>query len=159
MKKIYRPVKFANFVYICTINTRCKNNHFRLKKGYFSRAYNANIYKICELYRAIFSSFYNNSQRNFAILLILRCCMHELFPSMVMGFRSSCPDQIFVYSWIHLLNYIIGSIHKTITYIIKRIDICFVILITAVTMHLQAVGKINSFESLKIIFFKTRFKF
>ena len=34
-------------------------------------ARNANIYKICELHRAIFSSFYNISQPNFAILLIL----------------------------------------------------------------------------------------
>jgi hypothetical protein len=34
---------------------------------------NANIYKICEFHRAIFSSFYNNSQPNFAILLIWRC--------------------------------------------------------------------------------------
>jgi hypothetical protein len=35
--------------------------------------YNTNIYKICELQKAIFSSFYNISQPNFAILLILRC--------------------------------------------------------------------------------------
>jgi hypothetical protein len=40
---------------------------------FFPRVYNANIYKICELHRAIFSSFYNNSQRNVAMLLILRC--------------------------------------------------------------------------------------
>jgi hypothetical protein len=65
----YSPVKFANFVYICI--TRRKNNHFRLKNGYFSRALNANIYKICELHSSIFSSFYNNSRPNFAILLIL----------------------------------------------------------------------------------------
>jgi hypothetical protein len=31
------------------------------------------IYKICELHRAIFSSLYNISQPNFALLLILRC--------------------------------------------------------------------------------------
>ena len=30
-----------------------------------------NIYKICQLQRAIFSSFYNISQPNFAILLIV----------------------------------------------------------------------------------------
>ena len=35
-------------------------------------ARNTNIYKICQLRRAIFSSFYNNFQPNFAILLILR---------------------------------------------------------------------------------------
>jgi hypothetical protein len=35
--------------------------------------YNTNIYKICELQKATFSSFYNISQPNFAILLILRC--------------------------------------------------------------------------------------
>ena len=34
---------------------------------------NTNIYKICELRRAIFSTFYNISQPNFAVLLILRC--------------------------------------------------------------------------------------
>jgi hypothetical protein len=71
--------KLSNFVYIC-INlvprvficiTRSENNHFRSKNGYFP-ARNANIYKICELHRAIFSSFYNISQPNFAILLILR---------------------------------------------------------------------------------------
>jgi hypothetical protein len=32
----YSPVKFANFAYIFI--TRGKNNHFRLKNGYFSRA-------------------------------------------------------------------------------------------------------------------------
>jgi hypothetical protein len=36
-------------------------------------ARNTNIYKICELHRAIFSSFYNISQPNFAVLLIRRC--------------------------------------------------------------------------------------
>jgi hypothetical protein len=60
---------FANFVYICI--TRGKNNHFRLKMVIFY-ARNTNIYKICKLHRAIFSSFYNNSQPNFAILLVLR---------------------------------------------------------------------------------------
>jgi hypothetical protein len=34
-------------------------------------ARNANMYKTCELHRAIFSSFYNNSQPNFVILLFL----------------------------------------------------------------------------------------
>ena len=36
MKRIYSPVKFANFVYIYI--TRGKNNHLRLKNGYFSLA-------------------------------------------------------------------------------------------------------------------------
>ena len=40
-------------------------------KAVIFTARNTNIYKICELHRAIFSSFYNNSQPNFAILLIL----------------------------------------------------------------------------------------
>ena len=35
MKRIYSPVKFANFVYICI--KRGKNNHLQLKNGYFSR--------------------------------------------------------------------------------------------------------------------------
>jgi hypothetical protein len=45
-------------------------------------ARDTNIYKICELHRAIFSSFYNNSQPIFAILLILRM----LFLAVVMDF-------------------------------------------------------------------------
>jgi hypothetical protein len=65
----YSPVKFANFVYICI--TRGENNHFWAESGYFYRAY-TNIYKICELHRAIFSSLYNISQPNFAVLLILK---------------------------------------------------------------------------------------
>jgi hypothetical protein len=55
---------------------------------------NANIYKICEFHRAIFSSFYNNSQPNLAILLIWRC-------SFQLWFCSYCLDQNFVYSWNH----------------------------------------------------------
>ena len=52
-----------------------KSHHFR---GNFSSkmetfsARNTNIYKICKLYRAIFSVFYNISPPNFAILLIFR---------------------------------------------------------------------------------------
>jgi hypothetical protein len=66
----YSPVNFANSVYtgiysICIIRAVTKMVIFPAR--------NANIYKICELHRAIFSSFYNNSQPNFAILLILRC--------------------------------------------------------------------------------------
>jgi hypothetical protein len=71
----HSPVKFANFVYICI--TRGKNNHFLLKNGYLS-VFNANIYKICEFHRSIFSSFYNNSQPNFEILLIWRCSFQLL---------------------------------------------------------------------------------
>jgi hypothetical protein len=62
-------------------------------------ARNANIYKICKLHRTIFSSFYNNSQTNVAILLILRCS----FQQYGNGFHSSCLDQNFVYSWNHPL--------------------------------------------------------
>ena len=67
---------------------------------------NANIYKMCELHRAIFSSFYNNSHTNFAILLILRCSV----PAMVMvsfkistvaGIKISNLDQNFDCSWNH----------------------------------------------------------
>jgi hypothetical protein len=35
------------------------------------------VYKICELYKAIFSAFYNISQPNFAILLILVCSFRK----------------------------------------------------------------------------------
>ncbi len=34
-------------------------------------AYNTKVYKICEIYWAIFSSFYNISRPNLTILLIL----------------------------------------------------------------------------------------
>jgi hypothetical protein len=53
--------------------TRGKNNHFWAESGSVFIARNTNIYKICELHRAIFSSFYNISQLNSdAVLLILR---------------------------------------------------------------------------------------
>jgi hypothetical protein len=72
---------------------------FRSKMVVFP-ARNANIYKICELHRAIFSSFYNISQPNVAILrLILR-----YLSSYGDGFRSSCLDQNFVCSWKHPLG-------------------------------------------------------
>jgi hypothetical protein len=44
-------------------------------------ARNTKVHKICKLCKAIFSAFYNISQPNFAILLIL-----------VRSFRSSCDD-------------------------------------------------------------------
>jgi hypothetical protein len=51
--------KFANFVYFC--------HHIWAEKG-------SNLQqKICKLCKAIFSAFYNISQPNFAILLILVC--------------------------------------------------------------------------------------
>jgi hypothetical protein len=85
--------------------TRGKNNHFGSKMVIFA-ARNASIYKICELHRAIFSSFYNNSQPNFAILLILSHFLLILsLASYGNGFRSSCPDQNFVYSWNHQLEF------------------------------------------------------
>ena len=40
-------------------------------------ARNTKLYKICELCKAIFSAFYNISQPNFAILLILVCSFRE----------------------------------------------------------------------------------
>jgi hypothetical protein len=40
-------------------------------------ARNTKVYKIFELCKAIFSSFYNISQPNFAILLILVCSFRE----------------------------------------------------------------------------------
>ena len=88
----YSPMKFANFVYICI--TSCKNNHFQ--KWLIFPARNWNIYKIYKLHRAILSSFYNNSQPNIAILLIL-----DALSSYGNGFHSSGLDQNFIYSWNH----------------------------------------------------------
>ena len=53
----YSPVKFANFVYIWI--TCGEYNHFEPKVVINFTARNTNIYKICELHKAIFSSFYN----------------------------------------------------------------------------------------------------
>jgi hypothetical protein len=53
----YSPVKFANFVYICI--TRKITIYFLAESMVIFTARNTNIYKICELHRAIFSSFYN----------------------------------------------------------------------------------------------------
>jgi hypothetical protein len=38
---------------------------------------NTKVYKICELCKAMFSAFYNISEPNFAILLILVCSFQE----------------------------------------------------------------------------------
>jgi hypothetical protein len=48
-------------------------------------ARNTNIYKICKLRKAIFSVFYNISQPNFTILLILISSLRE--------FTFFCLDQ------------------------------------------------------------------
>ena len=65
-------VKFANFVCICIMQEKryhfCSN--FSSTMVTFSTC-NTNIYKICKLCRATFSTFYNNLPPNFAILLIL----------------------------------------------------------------------------------------
>ena len=51
---------------------------------YHFSARNTNIYKICQLRKAIFSTFYNISQPNFAILLNIGCsfklCMVIFLP-------------------------------------------------------------------------------
>ena len=65
-----KPVKIANFVYFCIthgklIPTSRKRYQFSLR--------NTKVYKIRKLCTAIFSSFYNISRPNFAILLILGC--------------------------------------------------------------------------------------
>ncbi len=44
-----------------------------LRKVVQISARNTKVYKICEICRAIFSSFYNISRPNYAILLILIC--------------------------------------------------------------------------------------
>ncbi len=49
-----------------------KNEHFEPKVVQIS-AYNTKVYKFCEICWAIFSSFYNISRPNFAVLLILSC--------------------------------------------------------------------------------------
>jgi hypothetical protein len=88
-------------LYICI--TRGKNNHFRLKNCYF-HARNANIYKICELHRAIFSSFYNNSQPNFTILLILLYVLSSYGMAMVISFFLSGSKFRLQLSWNHPLR-------------------------------------------------------
>ena len=65
MRKIYNPVKFANFVYIFIL--RSVKIPLSVEKWLFFP-----ILYIFFLW-AIFSSFYNNSQPNVAILIILRC--------------------------------------------------------------------------------------
>ena len=88
-ENIYSPVKFANFVYICI--THGKITTFGSKMVIFPRV--MQIQYIQNLRTSpgyIFSLFYNNSQPNFAFLLILRCSFQ---PN---GFRSSCLDQNFV---------------------------------------------------------------
>ena len=73
----YSPVKFANFVYRLFVLRAVKITTFGSKMVIF-HARNTNLYKICELHRAIFSSFYNISQPNFAILLILTCSFYDV---------------------------------------------------------------------------------
>jgi hypothetical protein len=71
----YSPVKFANFVYICI--THGKNN-----------------------------TLHNHFTTIFATKLCNFTHFKMLFPAMPMvlnGFRSSCLDQNFVYSWNHPL--------------------------------------------------------
>ena len=49
-----------------------------------------------------FSAFYNISQPNFAVVLILSC-MHAALCSCGDGFRFSCLNQNLVCSWNHPL--------------------------------------------------------
>ena len=64
------PVKIANFVYFCITHGKLIPTS---RKPYQFSVRNTKVYKIRELCRAIFSSFYNISRPNFAILLILGC--------------------------------------------------------------------------------------
>jgi hypothetical protein len=60
--------KFANFVYFCIT---CGNYyHIWAENGIAISTRNTKIYKLC---KATFSAFYDISQANFAILLILVC--------------------------------------------------------------------------------------
>jgi hypothetical protein len=79
-------------------------------------ARNANIYNICELHRAIFSSFYNILQPDFAILLILRCSFHAAMV-MVSSFLSRSKFRLGVtfknwieMSWNNCNNHTISQI-------------------------------------------------
>ena len=76
-------MNFENFVYICYLIRAVKITTFGSKMVIFS-ARNANIYKIWELHRAIFSSFYNNSQVATKLYNVTHFKM--LFPAMVMDF-------------------------------------------------------------------------
>jgi hypothetical protein len=58
-------------------------------------ARNTKVYKICKLCKAIFSAFYNISQPNFAILLVLVCSFREY---------TFCQDKKLVYNGNFLLS-------------------------------------------------------
>ena len=63
-------MKIANFVYFCITHGKLIPTS---RKRYQFSVGNTKVYKIHKLCRAMFSSFYNISQPNFAILPILRC--------------------------------------------------------------------------------------
>ena len=65
-----KPVKIENFVYFCITHGKLIPTS---RKRYQCSVRNTKVYKIRKLCRAIFSSFYNILQPNFAILLILGC--------------------------------------------------------------------------------------
>ena len=66
----YSFAKFTNFVYTCITCGIC--SHIQLKSGKISTRNTKNIHKICKLRKSIFSVFYNISQPNFGIFLILK---------------------------------------------------------------------------------------
>jgi hypothetical protein len=80
--------KFANFVYFCILRAEIATI-FGPNVVAIS-ACNTKVYKICELYKAIFSAFYNISQPNIAILLILVCSFWE--------YTFFCQDKKLVYN-------------------------------------------------------------
>ena len=71
-KSILKLVKLQRLVAIFVLRAE-KITTFEPKVAKTS-ARNANVYKICKLRTAIFSSFYNISRLNFVILLILLRC-------------------------------------------------------------------------------------
>ena len=65
-----KPVKIANFVYFCITHEKLIPTS---RKRYQFSVRNTKVYKNRKICKAIFSSFYNISRPNFAILLILGC--------------------------------------------------------------------------------------
>jgi hypothetical protein len=74
--------------------TRGKNNHFRLKNGYFSRTQRKYIQNL-------------QTSLGYIFLMLQQCtaelCNFDALSSYGNGFRSSCLDQNFISSWNHSL--------------------------------------------------------
>jgi hypothetical protein len=107
-KNIMKPVKLQNLVANC-----CKYRKYSLAKfAYFQyiciravaiSARNTNVLIICKLRKAIFSVFYNISQPNFAILLILISSLRE-FTFFLLNSKISLTCKLSIlYTFSHML--------------------------------------------------------